>query len=69
MVMTDCRAHSPEIVFLRDGVKVIMNANDVAAYSAAVVGYCILKKHKPGCERGAVYPQSDIHLKNGAALR
>ncbi len=37
MVTTDCRGHGPEIVYLRDGVNGIMTANDVAAYSAAVV--------------------------------
>ncbi len=37
MVTTDCRGHSPEIVYLRDGVNGIMTANDVGTYSAEVV--------------------------------
>jgi glycosyltransferase involved in cell wall biosynthesis len=37
MVTADCRTHGPEIVYLRDGVNGIMTANDVGAYSAAVV--------------------------------
>ena len=37
MVMTDCRGHGPEIVYLHNGVNGIMTANDVSAYSAAVV--------------------------------
>ncbi|WKB52157.1 glycosyltransferase family 4 protein [Eleftheria terrae] len=37
MLTTDCKTHSPEISYLRDGVNGLITANDVDAYAHAIV--------------------------------
>jgi hypothetical protein len=66
LITTECRLHSPEIVYLVNGVNGIMTPDSVSAYSHAVTRYLDDGQYQATLKRGCIQARDIYTVENMA---